>query len=389
MDNKGLILDGRYEVVRILGEGGMGKVYLCKNIRLDKLVAVKEFKKGDSVSLITEPHILKNLKHKGIPHIYDIFEENNFDYMVEEYIEGETLGDYINNNSLNLEQIITIASGLCDIIGYLHSFNPPIIYRDLKPSNIIIKSDGHPSLIDFGISRVYKENNLEDTIYMGSAGYAAPEQCGKGQSCKQTDVYGLGAVIYFMMNKKAPSNFLEALNFDAYNKSYGDTLPRIAIRAMALDVNKRFPTVEAMKQQLHKSQVFDRTMLMFQPETRVNHSVGAKNYSMAVEKKKNNIGRRKKLAILAGLLMVIFVMGAVAVGLNKISAEERNLAKEKTQGIEKVQIKDTEDSPVTPVNTSETDNTKFLQEEDDDETEENQTSSVKGKVKGKGNKKKK
>ncbi|WP_163194905.1 hypothetical protein [Clostridium thermarum] len=92
-------------------------------------------------------------------------------------------------------------------------------------------------------------------------------------------------LVYPMMNKKAPSNFLEALNFDAYNKSYGDILPRIVIRAMNLDINRRFRTVEEMKQQIHKAKDLDGTRLLHQPEKVINHSVETKNYSSNVKKK--------------------------------------------------------------------------------------------------------
>ena len=397
MKNIGEILDGRYEVVGYLGEGGMGRVYLCRNTRLDTLVAVKEFKKEDSISLISEPHILKKLKHKGIPYIYDIFQENNFAYMVEEYIKGQTLDEYIKGKTLDLERMISIAVELCDIIGYLHGFSPSIIYRDLKPSNIIIKSDGSAALIDFGISRVYKENNLEDTIYMGSMGYAAPEQCGKGQSCKQTDVYGLGAVIFFMMNKRAPSNFLEPLNFDAYNKSYGDILPRIVIRAMALDVNKRFPTMDEMKQQLLRARTVDRTRLILQSEKSAA-PVFAANTSKA--DRKSAVGRGKKLAILMGLALVIVVVGLAAGSLNKTSVEERVMARISTSGADSKAVKDEDISntlvePISMVEDisfkaqQELQNIEDAEDEEDDKNEEQVSDNKEKSGKGKGNKKKK
>jgi Serine/threonine protein kinase len=133
MDKETIILDKRYELIKQLGEGGMGKVYLCKDNRLDILVAVKEFKSGKALNFVSEPHILKMLKHSGIPQIYDIFEENESVYMVEEYIEGITLEEYTKKSEIiPIQGIIRIAMEICDIMAYLHSFNPPIIYRDLK-----------------------------------------------------------------------------------------------------------------------------------------------------------------------------------------------------------------------------------------------------------------
>lgn len=397
MINEGAVLDGRYEVLRTLGEGGMGRVYLCRSIRLDRLVAIKEFKKEGKVDLLSEPHILKGLKHEGIPQIYDFFEENTYTYMVEEYIEGETLENYINNRTLTINEVIAVAGKLCDIIGYLHSFDPPIIYRDLKPSNIIIKPDGSPSLIDFGISRVFKEDSYADTIYMGSMGYAAPEQCGKGQSCKQTDVYGLGAVIYFMINKKAPSNFLEPLNFDAYNKSYGDTLPRIVIRAMTLDVNKRFPTMKEMKQQLLRAQISEATVVIPQTGTTAKAAANSANKETTLIEK--GIGRRGKLIIMAGLLMLIVTVSLFAAGsLKRTSAEESNLVETgpKVESLQKVEPI----TPAVPVKNVQTDGAQEDQEKLEDEgteeedkaeeKEEEKATNYKVKPnKGKGNKKKK
>jgi Serine/threonine protein kinase len=202
----GYILDGRYEVIKVLGRGGMGTVYLCKNVRLQNLWAIKEVKTGEGKPHLTaEPGILKNLKHPGIPRIVDIFYMEDNLYMVEDYIEGETLNSKVfKDGKLAPDMVYDITMKLCSILNYLHSLNPPVIYRDLKPSNIIITPDGEVSLVDFGISRVYKDTSGSDTIAAGSMGFAAPEQY-NGRSGVGTDIYGLGATMYFMATGKAPS----------------------------------------------------------------------------------------------------------------------------------------------------------------------------------------
>lgn len=251
----GYILDGKYEVLKVLGEGGMGTVYLCKNIRLDNLWAVKEVKKKENIDFLAEPNILKKLKHPGIPRVIDIFYENNKLYMVEDYVEGVTLKDYIKKNKyLNIEKMKSIVLEICDIIGYLHSLNPPIIYRDLKPSNIMITPEDKVVLIDFGISKIYKEDKESDTIAMGSNGYAAPEQCGLGQSCVQTDIYGIGMVMYYMLQRKTASTALEPLMDENYCKEVNSEFKRIIQKCVQIDVSHRYASTEDLKREI-ESQV--------------------------------------------------------------------------------------------------------------------------------------
>lgn len=250
MLNSGYILDKKYEVIKTLGQGGMSTVYLCKNIRLGNLWAIKEVGKElkGQIDFLAEPNILKNLNHPGIPRVIDIFYEEDNLYMVEDYIEGETLESYINRNRpVDDQEICRIVISISDIIAYLHSFDPPIIYRDLKPSNIMITSSGKVILIDFGISRVYKQDGSRDTIYMGSKGYAAPEQYGVEQTCKQTDIYGLGAVMYFIVKGKAPSTLFEALKDESYDEKVDDGLKIIIQKAMQIDKNMRYISIEELQ----------------------------------------------------------------------------------------------------------------------------------------------
>lgn len=250
MLNSGYILDKKYEVIKTLGQGGMSTVYLCKNIRLGNLWAIKEVGKElkGQIDFLAEPNILKNLNHPGIPRVIDIFYEEDNLYMVEDYIEGETLESYINRNRpVDDQEICRIVISISDIIAYLHSFDPPIIYRDLKPSNIMITSSGKVILIDFGISRVYKQDGSRDTIYMGSKGYAAPEQYGVEQTCKQTDIYGLGAVMYFIVKGKAPSTLFEALKDESYDEKVDDGLKIIIQKAMQIDKNTRYISIEELQ----------------------------------------------------------------------------------------------------------------------------------------------
>ncbi|WP_097026749.1 serine/threonine-protein kinase [Clostridium peptidivorans] len=265
MLEQGSLLDRKYEVIKIIGQGGMGRVYLCKNINLDTLWAIKEVPKEvkSNVNFLAEPNILKKLKHPGIPRIIDIFYKNDNLYMVEDYIEGENLKEYVKRKgSLNAEEICNIALEIGKIVSYLHSFNPPIIHRDLKPSNIMITPEGEVALIDFGISRVYKPGQESDTVYIGSKGYAAPEQFyGTGQSSVQTDIYALGAVMYFMLTGKAPSTALEPLYDENYDKDVNIDIREIIKRAMKIKAEERHSSIEEMRKEISKVSEIEATIL--------------------------------------------------------------------------------------------------------------------------------
>lgn len=248
----GSVLDRKYEVIKVLGQGGMSRVYLCRNNRLGNLWAIKEVKKElqCQMGFLAEPNILKKLNHSGIPRIIDIFYENNNLYIVEDYIEGQTLENLIDKEgSLDDIKACEIALELCEILAYLHSFEPPIIYRDLKPSNVMITPKNEVKLIDFGISRVYKESKSTDTIYMGSKGYAAPEQYGLSQSNIRTDIYGLGTTMYFMLMGNPPDGFTKPLNDNEY-ADVNNELKKIVMKAMQIEQSNRYADVSAMKSEI-------------------------------------------------------------------------------------------------------------------------------------------
>ncbi|QAA32969.1 serine/threonine-protein kinase [Clostridium manihotivorum] len=271
----GYILDNKYKIIKLLGKGGMGTVYLCENIRLNNLWAIKETKRNDKLdmNLLSEANILKKLNHPGIPRVVDVFYENDFVYMVEDYVEGQTLFDYINSKDISdLEGIVAITLQVCDIIKYLHSFTPAIIYRDLKPSNIMITKENSINLIDFGISRIYKFDKDTDTVLMGSSGYAAPEQHGSMQSCMQTDIYGIGMVMYFMVTKKVPFSGAEPLIDENYGNAISRKLVKIIQKCVQVNIKDRYSSVLELKNELVEltnEHYYDKTAVIQNNDTTV------------------------------------------------------------------------------------------------------------------------
>lgn len=215
MAQLGLVIDNKYEILKEIGKGGMSTVYLAMDKRLNKQWAVKEIKKVANdknneivvQSLLIEANMMKRLDHPSLPRIVDIIDSGKTIYVVMDYIEGESLDKILaSSGSQPQDKVIEWAKQLCDVLRYLHSQNPPIIYRDMKPANVMLKPEGTLKLIDFGIAREFKEHNISDTVSLGTKGYAAPEQFGgMGQTDARTDIYCLGVTLYHLVTGQNPS----------------------------------------------------------------------------------------------------------------------------------------------------------------------------------------
>lgn len=210
----GSIIDGKYKILNKIGQGGMSIVYLAMNERANKQWAIKEVRK-DGVKdfevvkqgLVVETNMLKRLNHPNLPSIIDVIDQKDNFLIVMDYIQGKSLKDKLDEYGAQPQELVVEwAKQLSDVLGYLHTRNPAIVYRDMKPANIMLKPDGNLTLIDFGTAREYKERNLADTTCLGTVGYAAPEQFGgHGQTDGRTDIYCLGATLYHLVTGMNPS----------------------------------------------------------------------------------------------------------------------------------------------------------------------------------------
>jgi serine/threonine protein kinase len=258
----GKMLRQRYRVLKQIGQGGFGAVYKAEDTELgQRLLAIKEMsQQGLSQQDIDEgiaafkreALMLAGLMHEHLPRIYDHFEENERWYLVMDYIEGETLEDRFNKSrdgSLPLIMALQIALQLCDVLDYLHTRQPPIIFRDLKPANIILTPTGDLFLIDFGIARHFKPGQARDTIAFGSPGYAAPEQYGKAQTTTRADIYSLGAILHQMLSGDDPS--LSPFRF-APLAGQDPALQRLVMSMLEMDESKRPASVTEVRQVLQR-----------------------------------------------------------------------------------------------------------------------------------------
>lgn len=224
------ILAERYRLLEPLGKGGMGTVYKAEHIRLHSTVAIKEIRgltrgTGDAERLQEElkkceheAHFLVKLNHPNLPKVTDAFIENDAFYLVMEYIQGVTLDTKLQESEgrpLDVLQTVEWGLQIVEVLTYLHAQNPPIIFRDLKPSNVMVNRHGMVKLIDFGIARHFQPGASKDTSLLGSVGYSPPEQFGKGQTDPRSDVYAFGATLHSLLTGRDPS--LSPFKFPAVN----------------------------------------------------------------------------------------------------------------------------------------------------------------------------
>ncbi len=257
------LLRQRYRIVTPVGKGGFGAVYQGQDTQLaNRLVAIKEMSQRGltpeelqeaTTAFERETHLLAALSHPNLPSVYEYFSEHGRTYLVMEFIQGETLEGVLSQASggkLGVEEALSIGVQLCTVLEYLHTRQPPIIFRDLKPSNVLITSERHLYLIDFGIARHFKPGQGRDTVAFGSPGYAAPEQYGKAQTTVQADIYSLGATLHHLLSGHDPS--LSPFLFAPLHLSECPDLGMLIGRMLEQDVKKRPVSMAAVKQELER-----------------------------------------------------------------------------------------------------------------------------------------
>ncbi|MBL4933172.1 protein kinase domain-containing protein [Clostridium paridis] len=264
--NVGEVIGETCLLQEFVGGGGSCRVFKAHHQRLDLTVAVKEIKHEiiDRLDVANEKNMLLSLRHIGIPRIYDIIQDNHTYYLVMDYIEGKTLEENIKEmGPMNESQVIKVGIELCEIIKYLHNFKGGIIYKDLKPSNIMIDYERNIHLIDFGISERAENNKEDKKIYAASPHYASPEQL-RGETCDRTsDIYSLGATLYYITEGMNPDSNGEL----RFKRSTNEVLVNIIEKAMDYKKENRYSSVDELirvleeyKSNLNKNQARNNTV---------------------------------------------------------------------------------------------------------------------------------
>ena len=272
----GKMLDGRYRLVSLLGQGGNGAVYLAHDTQLfDRQVAVKELiEQFDNMTERTaavarfqeEARMLVTLSHPNLPDVRSYFTESGRYYLVMEYIEGSTLLDLLarSGGTLLPEAVADWGRQICEVLAYLHDQHPPVIFRDLKPSNIMLDNHGRIKLIDFGTARHFDQSKHTDTLKMGSIGYAPPEQYqGQGQTSPQTDIYALGVTLHQLLTNVDPSARPFVFTPPSLLRAdIPESLSRAIMRAVNLDPSQRYGSAQEMRRALEQPLVEIATTAM-------------------------------------------------------------------------------------------------------------------------------
>jgi eukaryotic-like serine/threonine-protein kinase len=256
------VLQNRYEILAVQGLGGMGAVYRARDLRftaVDKVVAVKEMsnvapdprlRRIGIQNFEREANILASLSHPSIPKIFDFFSEGQRSYLILEFIEGETLEDLLeaNGHAFGQEEVVEWALQICDVLAYLHSHKPPVIFRDVKPDNLMVrKHDGRIMVIDFGIAKVFEHGQRGTMI--GTEGYSPPEQY-RGAAEPRGDLYALGATVHHLLTGRDPRleppfTFHER-PIRQFNPNVSTEFEAVIMKSLAYDVQERFASATEM-----------------------------------------------------------------------------------------------------------------------------------------------
>ncbi len=282
----GAMLKERYEIVRLIKGGGMSWVYQVKEHRRDattRLWALKELRMDaddrhslDEARLMfeQEAHILVQLAHPNLPRVAAYFTQGERSYLVMEFIHGETLQERLTQARAPLleGQVASWAVQVCDVLDYLHTRQPPVIFRDVKPGNVMVTPGGEIKLIDFGIARTYKVGKQRDTITMGSENYAAPEQWGHGQTDPRSDIYSLGATLYHLLTNEPPLPAYvpgERAPIRTLNPAVSERMVEVVMRAMSPERGDRYHSAAEMRTALLRClPPWERLRLQARPQER-------------------------------------------------------------------------------------------------------------------------
>ena len=343
----GRVVDNKYEIIAAIGKGGMSNVWLGRDRRLDKLWAIKEIKpsakgrqaQANRQAIIDEANFMKRLDHPAIPRVVDIIDTGASIFVVMDYVNGTALSKVLRQQGepFAQEEVVDWGIQLCDVLGYLHTIHPPdgypVVYRDLKPSNVMLRDDGSVKLIDFGISMELQPTGPSDTRVIGTAGFGAPEQVDP-EVHKTTpvdtraDVYALGTTLYSLVTGHMPrmrktETGKNVVDFDIkpirdWNPQLSDGLQEIIERATQRDPRDRYQTIDEMRYDLE------------------HYEELTAEYRASQQAKVNSFWMRVRVSIAAAAVGVACLVGSNAVRNSNYDTllHEASLASTEEQNVE-------------------------------------------------------
>ncbi len=255
------LLRKRYVIVRAIGRGGMAAVYEARDTRRNTSCAIKEMslstvaanERAQAIqNFLAEARILSRLNHPNLPAFTDFFTEGTRHFLVMEFIDGSTLEDLLeaNNGPFSERRVLGWARQLCDVLEYLHGQSPPIIFRDLKPGNIMLTRTGRIKLIDFGIARIFRSTGMQDTQLLGTPGFAPPEQYGSAQTDERSDIYSLAMTLFQLMADAVNDNGFGLKDVHLSYPYISSPVARVLEKATSLKLEDRYESVVVFRRAL-------------------------------------------------------------------------------------------------------------------------------------------
>jgi hypothetical protein len=364
----GQVLNNRYRVVKLLGQGGFGAVYRAWDINLNRPCAVKEnldISPEARRQFAREATVLANLSHPNLPRVTDHFSiQDQGQYLVMDYVEGEDLATLVQRDGkVQTEQALTWISQVADALTYLHSRKPPVVHRDIKPANIRITPDGRAMLVDFGLVKIYNPN-MQTTLGARAVtpGYAPPEQYGRGSTDPRTDIYALGATLYKLLTGQEPLESVQRMagremaSVGQLSDSVPPAVSQAIERSMRLEPSQRFQNASEFKQALHPTPpTWDATALVKPvPAAQVRPAVQAPAVpAPPVSARKSN---RPILWIGITVIVLLCLGGASLVGLYLVGEQQAS-----SDATAKAELRATLDARVRMTSTTQAESTMTTQ----------------------------
>lgn len=255
------LLRKRYVIVRTIGHGGMAAVYEARDTRRGTSCAIKEMslstvpanERNQAIqNFLAEARILSRLHHPNLPAFTDFFTEGTRHFLVMEYVDGNTLEELLeaNHGPFSERRVLGWARQLCDVLEYLHAQQPPIIFRDLKPGNIMLTRGGRIKLIDFGIARIFRPSGSQDTQLLGTPGFAPPEQYGSAQTDERSDIYSLAMTLFQLMTDAMNDNGFGLKDVHFAYPHISPPVARVLEKATALKPDDRYQSITVFRRAL-------------------------------------------------------------------------------------------------------------------------------------------
>src|SRR6266849_3357792 len=255
------LLHRRYVIMRAIGHGGMAAVYQANDTKRGVICAIKEMSLSNVPTneqpqaiqnFLAEARILSRLNHPNLPAFTDFCTEGARHFLVMEYIDGSTLEDLLerNNGPFSEPRVLGWARQLCDVLEYLHSQQPPVIFRDMKPGNIMLTRSGRIKLIDFGIARLFRHSGSQDTQLLGTPGFAPPEQYGSAQTDERSDIYSLAMTLFQLLTRSISENGFGLTNVHTNFPHISPPVARALEKATTLRPEDRYESIVVFRRAL-------------------------------------------------------------------------------------------------------------------------------------------